>query len=211
GRSIPVALDLATGDLSAAVRMAKHNARSYREHVRAFVAYNFLTRNCVTELAHLINGSFGSRREATEALGGYIEPGCGLSFIPCRFSKLVGKKYAVSETLDLPSYRLSRVAALRAECGYRIWLRENNTFTSTIYTSWHADTTFIFFTDDIFLPRPIFGAANTVYAIVHAAGGIVMSPFDRGRHLSRSLRGIVFSLPELVFFNIRKGSFHATP
>jgi len=211
GRRMPLTLGLSDDDLSSARTTTKRNAVAYRKHVRASAGYNFLTRNCVTELARLVNGSFRSRGEAEKALGGHIEPGSGLTFIPCRFSKRAGRTYAVEETLDLPSYRLRRLAHLRAEGGYGVWLRENNTITSTIYTPWHADTTFLFFTDDVFWPRPIFGLANTVYALIHTSGGVVMSPFDRGHHLSRGLRGIVFSLPELAFFNIRKGSFQATP
>lgn len=198
-------------NLSTAVQTAKQNAKICRQTVQASAAYNVLTQNCATELMRLVNESFCSRREAEEALGGYIEPGDNLSFIPCRLSRLAGETFAVSETLDLPSCRLRRVADLQAETGRWIRLRENNTLTSTVYTPWHADTIFLFFTDDVFWPRPILGAANLVYAHAHAAGGIVMLPFDRGRHLRRSLRGILFSLPELAFSNIRKGSFQAVP
>jgi hypothetical protein len=37
--------------------------------------------------------------------------------------------------------------------------------------------------------------------------GVAALPFDRGAILWSGLKGIVFSLPELVFINIRKGSF----
>ncbi|MDZ4197701.1 MAG: hypothetical protein U1E27_00285, partial [Kiritimatiellia bacterium] len=211
GRRVPVPPDLSAGDFSAALRTTRRNATVYRNYVRASAAYNLITRNCVTELVQLVNGSFDSPCETAEALGGYMEPGSRLSFIPFRFSKLADETYAVQETIRLPSYRLRRVAELRTEGGYGIWLRENNTFTSTIYTPWHADTTFLFFTDDVVWPRPILGAANLAYALVHTPVGIVRSPFDRGRHLRRSLRGVLFTLPELAFFNIRKGSFQATP
>jgi len=34
-----------------------------------------------------------------------------------------------------------------------------------------------------------------------------MLPLDRGELLTSGLKGAFFSLPELAFFNIRKGSF----
>ena len=37
--------------------------------------------------------------------------------------------------------------------------------------------------------------------------GVATLPFDRGKTLWAGLKGVMFSLPELVFFNIRKGSF----
>ena len=40
-----------------------------------------------------------------------------------------------------------------------------------------------------------------------SVAGVVALPFDRGRTFWAGLKGIVFSLPELFFVNIRKGSF----
>jgi len=38
-------------------------------------------------------------------------------------------------------------------------------------------------------------------------GGALLAPVDRGKLLMQSLRGMLYSLPEITFFNIRKGSF----
>jgi hypothetical protein len=40
-----------------------------------------------------------------------------------------------------------------------------------------------------------------------AAAGLAMLPLDGGTLLTAGLKGAFFSLPELAFFNIRKGSF----
>jgi hypothetical protein len=210
-RRVPIMLDPSGNDFGAYASKAERNATVYRAYMRDSARYNLFTRNCVTELVRLINTSFASRAEAARALGGHLEPGGSLSFIPRRFSERVCETYNVSETLEFPSYRLRRLAELREGARDGGWLPEGNTFTSTIYSPWHADTTFLFFTDDVFWPRPLLGTANVIYAHAHAAGGIVMLPFDHGRHLRRSLRGILFSLPELAFSNIRKGSFQAVP
>ena len=55
--------------------------------------------------------------------------------------------------------------------------------------------------------RPVFGAVNLVTGVAASAVGLVTAPFDRGKRLRAGLRGAFFSLPELVFQNIRKGSF----
>ncbi len=54
---------------------------------------------------------------------------------------------------------------------------------------------------------PLYGAVNLVWAIGEAAAGAVTAPFDGGRRLVRGSSGALFSLPELAFFNVRKGSF----
>ena len=55
--------------------------------------------------------------------------------------------------------------------------------------------------------RPLFGAANVLTGLGATVAGVVALPFDRGTTLWAGLKGVVFSLPELVFVNIRKGSF----
>jgi len=88
-----------------------------------------------------------------------------------------------------------------------LYLRECNTLTSTIYQPVTDDTPFIFFTDDIILVRPIYGISNAVYGLLSTAAGIFTLPFDRGRRSLKGLKGTIYSLPEIFFFNIRKGSF----
>jgi hypothetical protein len=70
-----------------------------------------------------------------------------------------------------------------------------------------ASRGFLFFTDDTVAARPVLGALNLVAGIGVAAAGLAMLPVDRGDLLKSGLRGVLFSLPELAFFNIRKGSF----
>jgi hypothetical protein len=52
----------------------------------------------------------------------------------------------------------------------------------------------------------LFGAANLITGLAASAVGLAMLPVDGG-DLWAGIRGAVFSLPELVFENIRKGSF----
>jgi hypothetical protein len=65
----------------------------------------------------------------------------------------------------------------------------------------------VFFTDDTVALRPLLGAANLVAAAGASVAGLVTMPLDHGARLRAGLRGALFSLPELAFVNIRKGSF----
>jgi len=55
--------------------------------------------------------------------------------------------------------------------------------------------------------RPLFGAANVLTGLGATVAGMIALPVDGGKTLWAGLKGVVFSLPELFFVNIRKGSF----
>jgi len=99
----------------------------------------------------------------------------------------------------------------RRENPLRVWLRECNVLTSTIYPRNTDDSFFLLFTDDVVAPRPLFGTVNLAAGLGAAAVGIPLLPFDGGQTLMAGLRGAVFSLPELAFVNLRKGSFDHVP
>ncbi len=48
---------------------------------------------------------------------------------------------------------------------------------------------------------------NVAYGVVHGVAGVAMLRLDSGDSFNQSLRGIFYSLPELTFGNIRKGSY----
>jgi hypothetical protein len=147
------------------------------------------------------------RDESIRRLGGHVEM-TGLRFIPAVSADAVASTYTVSERIAIPSYRQARLARLyRDEPALRVFLRESNTLTSTLYTRNPEDSYFLFFTDDTFVARPLFGILNVATGLGATLAGVATLPFDRGKTLWAGLKGVVFSLPELVFFNVRKGSF----
>ena len=112
----------------------------------------------------------------------------------------------------LPSYRLRGLEARYArESRLRVYLEEANTITSTLYVGSVGDETFLLFTDDVTWPRPLYGVANGAWALGATGVGLLAAPFDGTRRLSRGLRSIVATLPELFFMNVRKGSFAGSP
>ena len=64
---------------------------------------------------------------------------------------------------------------------------------------------FVFYTDTQVLPRPLLGFFNLGAGLVRSVLGMAALPLDGGRGLRSGLSGVLFSFPELVFQNIRKG------
>ncbi len=169
--------------------------------------YNIFAKNCVTELFATVYSSFGDRESAEKELGGYLEPGEDFSFIPFQSFNLVRQRFPLATIEVLPSFHQRQIQELYRQQGARAYWQESNTLTSAIYFPWENDSAFLFFTQEMILFRPILGTVNFLYAAISSLGGIVWFPVDEGLLLKRSLRGMVFSLPELAFFNIRKGTF----
>jgi hypothetical protein len=114
----------------------------------------------------------------------------------------------VSHVEALPSHRRRALARVRAEdprLARR--LREATTLGSSIYTPRRRDGAFLLFTDDLVWPRPLLGALNLGYALGRGAVGLAAAPFDRAARARAAFSGVLFSVPELVFLNFRKGSF----
>ncbi len=131
-----------------------------------------------------------------------------LDFIPALSALSVRNRYGVSEVFRVLSRRRAGLARLYGEePRLRVFLRESNTVTSTLYRRNPSDSAFLFFTDDAVVTRPLFGAVNVVVGVATSAVGLATLPFDGGQTLRAGVQGMVLSLPELFFQNIRKGSF----
>jgi hypothetical protein len=198
--------DLPLARLTAAERAANAAARAYADAFDDLYRYDLVRRNCVTEMFRTVDAVLGP--DADAALGGRIPPGGGRHFIPSLATRAIRRTWRIVSSDTTPSYRQARVAALaRSGNPLVVRLRESNTLTSTIYRRSRDDSTFLFFTDDAPLLRPLLGAANLTVGLGASLLGIAEAPLDRGEALQAGLRGVLWSLPELVFVNVRKGSF----
>lgn len=187
---------------------ARARERGYGRRMRELHRYELLTRNCVTAIFETLNESFGnSVRLSQEELGGHIGAGWDLVFIPFVSASKVDDDYRVVARETIWSYRQARLREMR-KTEHPVWiaLRESNPLSATSYRRRSADSFFLFFTDETVLLRPLFGAFNLVAGLGESIVGLVTAPVDRGRMLTRGLRGTFVSLPELAFWNIRKGS-----
>ena len=172
--------------------------------------YDVLTRNCATELVRLLADGLGGEQGFRAALGGPLAPGEGLSFIPFALQDLVESRLAVARRERIPSYRERALAALRREhAGALALAREASPLTARVYRWRDRDTRFALFTSDVFWPRPLYGFVNLASALPDTLLGLATAPFDGARRVRRGAWGALYSLPELAFFNIRKGTFDA--
>lgn len=202
-RGLPVpALDAAV--LREAARAAAVRQRTYEHALRETFGYQLLGRNCVTEIFETLGGALAASDEAP--------PGRGLDFVPFIAFASVAASGVHAETLEVPSFRRTRLESLYAqESDLAVWLRESNTLTSTIYRANDRDAFFLLFGESAGPLRPVFGAINLVAAAGEVALGVLRAPFDRGRMMWSGLTGAAFSLPELFFVDLRKGTLDYAP
>ncbi len=189
---------------------ARVNLESYREKLEQCYPYHLIESNCATELIRNLNAPFESKSETVHALGGYIEPNGGFNFIPSYLFNRVNGQFRVKGVVIVPGFRKRMLTQMEevSKDDAVVYLRECNTLTSTLYNGMEGDTPFLFFTDNVTWIRPVYGALNTAYGMLAAGAGIFSLPMDGGGLISRGLKGALYSLPELFFCNIRKGSFN---
>ena len=225
-KSIPIP-DLVYPELPKTViqhALARVNAYETRMHeeLDRLYAYNLFTRNCVTELFMTMEQAFVdrfpnkntgeasrlARAESMQRLGGHVET-APVSFIPFTSFYSVQNNYKVGKEQELLSFRLLQLQnQYNKENDLLVFLRESNTLSSTLYKRNPDDSFFVFFTDNTLLLRPVFGIFNILAATGQSLLGLAAAPFDSGEMLKSGTTGVVMSLPELAFFNMRKGSYH---
>jgi hypothetical protein len=155
-----------------------------------------------------VNGSFADRAAAERALGGWLEPGADLGFVPFVFFAQVKQELRVIGVQHIASHRQRELALRMAEDpGLARKLAESTALTSSIYTPRLRDGVFLFFGDGPRWTRPAVGLLNLGWGLGAVLPGAVAAPFDRGARLRAAGSGILFSLPELASVNLRKGSF----
>ncbi|HVN36924.1 MAG TPA: hypothetical protein VMW19_01965 [Myxococcota bacterium] len=194
--------------LEAVLGLARLREVEAERAVAALQAYHLTSRNCVTELFRTANHALGDSRDAVEsALGGYLDPDASGLFVPFVSAAAVRAHDRVVSEREVPSLRALRIAALREREGpLATALRELSPLTARSYERATADSPFLFFADRAPALRPLFGAANLATAAGASLIGLAEAPFDRGARLAGGLRGMLWSLPELAFVGVRKGT-----
>ncbi|TGK10250.1 hypothetical protein EHO60_10430 [Leptospira fletcheri] len=181
--------------------------KEYYNNLKILYDFRLIRRNCTTEIFDSFDDIL-NEKEYELWLGRKIDPRTSLAFIPfAAYDKIKADWKPMSEETVL-SFRKRKLESMRkAESSWKVSLRESNTRTSTIYESNEEDSDFLFFTDDVIWIRPVYGLINLGFGLGNGFVGIFTLPFDRGARVKSGLQSAFFSLPELIFFNIRKGSF----
>lgn len=222
-RLIPTTL--APAQLQAHLDRLEAYRQVYDAQLDALYAYRLVGRNCASEIFRVIDSAVAvpsSGPDAGEVRFSAMEPFTGgdglgwkparpaqaMAFIPFLSYEIVGQSWPVTASEELPSYRNRRLAELRAgENPLLVELRESNVLSSRLYRWNKDDSAFLFFSDDRVWARPIAGAFNLATGLAQGLAGVFTLPWDGGENLWQGTKGSLISLPELVFFNIRKGSF----
>jgi len=204
-----------SAEIDRALVTARAAERDFRERITARYGYLLIARNCATELFRTVElalaegpGAAGAgevvrfvREESTRRLGGHVDPAA--SFVPFVSSQSVRTRWRVAEREHLPSAREFLVAR---EGSLATALRETIVLTSAFAPASERDGFFVFYTDAHWPLRPLLGALNLSAGLARAGVGMLALPFDRGRGLRSGLDGALWSLPELFFANVRKGT-----
>lgn len=197
-RGRAVAVPSLAGDVDAALGEARARLDLHERELRERYAYDLFSRNCITELV----------RNAEDALDGRVSADETFGFVPYVSFDRVRERLPVARVEDVPSHRARELARLEREApGVWTRLRESTTLGSAIYTPRRSDGAFLLFTDDVFWRRPLYGVVNLAYAAGYTAYGVAAAPFDFGSRAKAGLSGMFWSVPELAFENVRKGSF----
>jgi hypothetical protein len=210
-----IGLPLPTSELAHFQISVTQQIETYQNQLQSLYDYNLLNRNCVTEIFRVINQTVSSKAADKESpnqasqrlLGGYLDER-GLNMIPFVAYAQIADTYRLSASFQRAPYReQQRQLRYRQMPQWQVDLQESNTLSSTIYNRSREDAAFLFFTQDQIWPRPLLGSFNLAIAGGQGLYGFFSWPWDDGDNLRKGLKGIVVSLPELLFFNIRKGSF----
>lgn len=200
-------LESSKESLNKMTELYKSNRDKYELSLQRKYSFNLFKKNCTTEIFHSINSFFeGVDKESREKLGGVVRGDESFVFIPVYAYYAVGKNYRVVNETKIPSLR-TIILERNISADFLFSMRESSTFTSKFYKFNKEDSFFIFFTDDVFWQRPIYGFVNLIAGLGELGLGIIILPLDRGEKFVKGLQGIFFSGPELLFFNIRKGTF----
>ncbi len=198
-----------SGDLGAALAGARERLSAQDETLRKRWSYELMTRNCITLLARTTDDAFGGEAELERALGAAASPDDRtFGFIPFVFFDRVRERLRVSRVEPVPSHMQKELARVFAESpGALTRARESTAYTSTIYQPLLRDSAFLLFTDDVFWRRPAYGFVNLFFGLGFTTYGVAALPFDGGVRAKAGLEGVMWSVPELAFVNVRKGSF----
>jgi hypothetical protein len=205
---VPLATTAQNAELRALLAATRKTTAQREDVLRRAHGYDLFRHNCATGIISTLNTALGGPLHAPAALGAELRPGAGLGFVPFALYADLRERLPVSRSERIPSYRERRLAEL-AGGGALVRAREVTTLTSQIYRQRRTDGSFVLFASDAGWARPLYGIVNLGYASAHTLAGVASAPLDRGQRFERGVRGMLFSLPELVGLAVRKGSFDA--
>ncbi|TGM55095.1 hypothetical protein EHQ91_09115 [Leptospira biflexa] len=180
--------------------------KTYTKNIQDLYSYHLVLQNCTNELFHYLNLMFPNGKIGDEIFWTPLTNNVfGLNFIPSVAALKIDLRSDKKNYKFYPSYRNLKRNQIKD------WTEKNITErfvpTSKIYSQNPMDHSFLFFTEESVWSRPIFGLANAIWGLGYTGIGVLKSPMDKGKDFGKGTESIFYSLPELFFFNIRKGHF----
>lgn len=198
------------GRLKELAEISKNREMEYHSLLKKLYPFRLFSRNCTTEIIKSVQETFDIQERSFP--GKKIDTTLSPSIAPFYASHKISKEWKNSGDTVLLSYRRKKLGEiLEKETSLTTQIRESFTFSSSVYRSNREDHFFPLFTDDVFWKRPLYGIVNFTAGVSLTATGVFSLPFDKGERLQKGFQSAFFSLPELVFFNIRKGTFPYVP
>lgn len=192
-----------------------HKLELYKEKTKEIFEYQLITKNCVTKLFDFISqnseSEFLQQLNQEEKKVYHTIQGNFIPWVSYKFFKKVIRKYQIPyKEYYFPSFRNELLGELKKS--NQSTIKEISTLTSDFYFFHSQDSFFIFFTENVFLIRPVFGIINTIGSTIYFAFDLVKKPYDyfllkKNSSISTNLNGIFFSTIEIIFISIRKGTF----
>jgi hypothetical protein len=192
----------------------KQKLKELKKNQKELFDYHLITKNCVTELILILQINIEDDRLKKifyniynkEKTLSFTFKG---NFIPY-FSFIELKKMLKENGINFdeyyyPSFR-NELLQNKIISNYK----EISTITSDIYHLNSNDSFFLFFTENQILMRPIFGIFNSFSSLGKIASDIILLPYDITKnqvYIFKEFRGLFFSLAEVFFISIRKGTF----
>ncbi|AOP35937.1 hypothetical protein A0128_05740 [Leptospira tipperaryensis] len=187
-------------------KISRERESEYHSRLKKLYPFHLLSENCTTEILRSVQTNFDTKEQSFP--GEKIKLLLSPSLIPFYASYSVSKRWKNSGDTIFLSYRRKKLEeVLRNKPGLKTLLKESFTQTSSLYKSNREDHFFPLFTDDVFWARPLYGIVNFSAGVGLTAAGIFSLPLDKGERLQKGFQSAFFSLPEFIFFNIRKGTF----
>lgn len=179
---------------------------TYTKQIQTLYSYHLVLQNCTNELFFYLNLLFPEGKIGEETFWDPLTHRVyGLNFVPSIAAMKFSSSPYTKEYKLYPSYR--NLKRKQIKDWKEIHFKERFVPTSIIYRPNPMDHSFLFFTEESIWNRPILGFANLLWGVGYIGVGIVKAPFDGGKDVSKGTDTIFYSVPELFFFNIRKGHF----
>nr|WP_275067085.1 hypothetical protein [Leptospira bandrabouensis] len=184
----------------------QNNLKTYTEGIQNLYSYHLTHQNCTTELFRYLNEMFPDGRIGNETFWDPLSSQVvSFNFIPSVAAWKLESNLGTKQRKKYLSYR--NLKKMKTEGFTEKHFQERFVPSSKIYKTNPIDHPFLFFTEETVWNRPILGLANAVFGIGYTSMGVFTAPFDKGYRFSKGTEAVFYSLPELVFFNIRKGHF----